>query len=60
MVVKLQIEPDFRPRWIAPRFASSARAVAAKIWEEADSHKHPLIELARELYAVENKGNARA
>ena len=53
-MVVVQIEPDFRPM-DRSGFASGTRAVAAKIWK-GRLPKHPLIELARELYAVENKG----
>ena len=55
-MVVVQIEPDFRPM-DRSGFASGTRAVAAKIWK-GRLPKHPLIELVRELYAVENKGKA--
>ncbi len=53
-MVVVQIEPDFRPM-DRSGIASGTRAVAMKLWR-GKLPKRPLAQLARELYAAENKG----
>jgi hypothetical protein len=55
-MVVVQIEPDFRPM-DRSGIASGTRAIAMRIWNGRLPNR-PLAELARELYEVENKGNA--
>ena len=55
-MVVVQIEPDFRPM-DRSGIASGTRAIAMKIWK-GKLPARPSEELARELYAAENQGNA--
>ena len=55
-MVVVQIEPNFRPM-DRSGIASGTRAIAMKLWN-GKLPKRPLDELARELYAAENKGKA--
>ena len=55
-MVVVQIEPDFRPMERSG-IASGTRAIAMKIWKGKLPNRSP-EELARELYAAENQGNA--
>jgi len=55
-MVVVQIEPDFRPM-DRSGIASGTRAIAMKIWKGKLPNRPP-ADLARELYEVENRGNA--
>ncbi len=55
-MVVVQIEPNFRPM-DRSGIASGTRAIAMKIWKGKLPNRPP-EDLARELYEVENKGNA--
>jgi len=55
-MVVVQIEPNFRPM-DRSGIASGTRAIALKIWKGKLPNRPP-EDLARELYEVENKGNA--
>jgi hypothetical protein len=55
-MVVVQIEPTFRPM-DRSGIASGTRAIAMKIWKGKLPNRSP-EDLARELYEVENKGNA--
>ena len=55
-MVVVQIEPDFRPM-DRSGIASGTRAVAMKLWR-GKLPARPCGELARELYAAENRGKA--
>jgi len=55
-MVVVQIEPNFRPM-DRSGIASGTRAIAMKIWNGKLPNRSPEA-LARELYEVENKGNA--
>ena len=55
-MVVVQIEPDFRPM-DRSGIAGGTRAVAMKIWNGKLPNRPP-EELVRELYEVENEGNA--
>ncbi len=55
-MVVVQIEPDFRPM-DRSGIASGTRAIAMKLWNGKLPSRSP-VELARELYEVENKGKA--
>jgi hypothetical protein len=55
-MVVVQIEPNFRPM-DRSGIASGTRAVAMTLWQGKLPDRPP-AELARELYAVENKGKA--
>jgi hypothetical protein len=55
-MVVVQIEPNFRPM-DRSGIASGTRAVAMKIWKGKLPNRPP-ADLTRELYEVENKGNA--
>ena len=57
-MVVVQIEPDFRPM-DRSGIASGTRAIAMKLWK-GKLPKRPLDELARELYAAENKDKAES